>query len=218
LPNHRPARSLDPVDADSGKVLHAENATYPWYPASITKIMTTYVTLPRRQGRPDHARQAAGGLAQRGGAVAGQDGHSPPAPTVTVDNALKMLMVKSANDIAVVIAEGVAGSIENFADQMNRNAQRLGMTQSHFVNPKRAARRRADHVGPRHGDPGPDRHQGISGIRPLLAPAGHPHGQDGPAQLQHAHRPLSGADGMKTGSSAPPASTWWRRRRATANA
>jgi D-alanyl-D-alanine carboxypeptidase len=55
--------------------------------------------------------------------------------TVTVDNALKMLMVKSANDIAVVIAEGVGGSIEGFADLMNANARRLGMSQSNFVNP-----------------------------------------------------------------------------------
>jgi D-alanyl-D-alanine carboxypeptidase len=54
---------------------------------------------------------------------------------VTVDNALKMLMVKSANDIAVVLAEGVAGSIESFADQMNGHARRLGMMQSSFVNP-----------------------------------------------------------------------------------
>src|SRR5205085_1185778 len=54
---------------------------------------------------------------------------------VTVDNALKMLMVKSANDMAVVLAEGVAGSIENFADLMNRSAQQLGMIQSSFVNP-----------------------------------------------------------------------------------
>ena len=55
--------------------------------------------------------------------------------TVTVDNALKMLMVKSANDVAVVLAEGVSGSIEQFADEMNRAARRLGMTQSSFVNP-----------------------------------------------------------------------------------
>ena len=55
--------------------------------------------------------------------------------TLTVDNALKMLMVKSANDMAVAIAEGVGGSIEGFADMMNANARRLGMTQSHFVNP-----------------------------------------------------------------------------------
>ena len=55
--------------------------------------------------------------------------------TLTVDNALKMLMVKSANDMAVAIAEGVGGSIEGFADMMNANARRLGMTESHFVNP-----------------------------------------------------------------------------------
>ena len=59
----------------------------------------------------------------------------PVGTTVTIDNALKMLMVKSANDIAVAIAEGVGGSIPGFADMMNANAQRLGMTQSHFVNP-----------------------------------------------------------------------------------
>jgi D-alanyl-D-alanine carboxypeptidase len=55
--------------------------------------------------------------------------------TVTIDNAIKMLMVKSANDIAVAIAEGVGGSIEGFADMMNANARRLGMSQSNFVNP-----------------------------------------------------------------------------------
>jgi D-alanyl-D-alanine carboxypeptidase len=54
---------------------------------------------------------------------------------VTVDNALKMMMVKSANDIAVTIAEGVGGSIEGFADLMNANARRLGMTQTSYVNP-----------------------------------------------------------------------------------
>jgi D-alanyl-D-alanine carboxypeptidase len=54
---------------------------------------------------------------------------------VTLDNALKMLMVKSANDMAVTIAEGVGGSIEGFADMMNANARRLGMSQSNFVNP-----------------------------------------------------------------------------------
>jgi D-alanyl-D-alanine carboxypeptidase len=54
---------------------------------------------------------------------------------VTVDNALKMMMVKSANDMAVLLAEGVDGSIENFADDMTRTAHRLGMTESNFVNP-----------------------------------------------------------------------------------
>jgi D-alanyl-D-alanine carboxypeptidase len=59
----------------------------------------------------------------------------PPGTTVTLDNAIKMLMVKSANDIAVVIAEGVGGSVEKFADLMNSHAKRIGMTQSSFVNP-----------------------------------------------------------------------------------
>ena len=54
---------------------------------------------------------------------------------LTVDNALKMMMVKSANDIAVVLAEGVGGSIEKFADEMNAASRRLGMTQSSWVNP-----------------------------------------------------------------------------------
>src|SRR5713101_1054314 len=54
---------------------------------------------------------------------------------ITVDNALKMLLVHSPNDIAVVLAEGVSGSIEQFADEMNAEAQRLGMTQTHYVNP-----------------------------------------------------------------------------------
>jgi D-alanyl-D-alanine carboxypeptidase len=54
---------------------------------------------------------------------------------LTVDNALKMLLVHSANDMAVVLAEGVSGSIEKFADEMNATAQRLGMTQTNYVNP-----------------------------------------------------------------------------------
>ena len=54
---------------------------------------------------------------------------------VTVDNALKMMMVKSANDMAVLLAEGVDGSIESFAEDMTQTAHRLGMTESNFVNP-----------------------------------------------------------------------------------
>jgi D-alanyl-D-alanine carboxypeptidase len=54
---------------------------------------------------------------------------------VTLDNALKMLMVKSPNDVAVLVAEGISGSIEAFADEMNASATRLGLKESHFVNP-----------------------------------------------------------------------------------
>src|SRR5258708_4509487 len=128
------AEALILIDADSGKVLHADNATYPWYPASITKIMTAYTTLRAvKEGRLSLDRLLV--VSPNAAAQSPVKMGFAPGTTVTVDNALKMMMVKSANDIAVVLAEGVAGSIENFADQMNRNAQRLGMTQSHFVKP-----------------------------------------------------------------------------------
>ena len=122
------------IEASTGKVLHAENATYPWYPASVTKLMTVYTTLRAiKEGRVGMnslltvSRNAAAMPPTHMGFRIGT--------TVTLDNALKMLMVKSANDMAVTIAEGVGGSIEGFADQMNANARRLGMTQSNFVNP-----------------------------------------------------------------------------------
>ena len=128
------AEALLVVEADSGKVLQAENATYPWYPASVTKLMTAYVTLKAvKEGRisldslltvsPVAAAQSPSKMGFR------------PGIQVTVDNALKMMLVKSANDMAVVLAEGVGGSIDGFSDQMNQAAHRLGMTQTSYVNP-----------------------------------------------------------------------------------
>ena len=58
-----------------------------------------------------------------------------PGTEVTLDNALKMLMVKSPNDVAVMVAEGVSGSVEAFANDMNAAGQRLGLQELHFVNP-----------------------------------------------------------------------------------
>ena len=122
------------VEASTGKVLHAENATYPWYPASVTKLMTAYTTLRAvKQGRLTLSslitvsRNATAQQPTKMGFKVGT--------RLTVDNALKMLLVKSANDVAVTIAEGVGGSMAGFADMMNANARRLGMTQSHFINP-----------------------------------------------------------------------------------
>jgi D-alanyl-D-alanine carboxypeptidase len=128
------AEALLVVEADTGKVLQAENATYPWYPASVTKMMTAYVTLKAvKDGRisldtlltvsPVAASQSPSKMGFR------------PGIQVTVDNALKMMMVKSANDMAAVLAEGVGGSIDGFSAQMNQTAQRLGMTQTSYVNP-----------------------------------------------------------------------------------
>jgi D-alanyl-D-alanine carboxypeptidase len=107
------AEALLLIEADTGKVLQADNATYPWYPASLSKLMTAYVTLKAvKEGRisldtlftvsPIAASQSPSKMGFR------------PGTQVTVDNALKMMLVKSANDMAVVLAEGVGGSIDGF--------------------------------------------------------------------------------------------------------
>jgi D-alanyl-D-alanine carboxypeptidase len=122
------------IDVASGAVLQQDQATASWYPASLTKLMTAYVALDAvRAGRltmdtplmmsPRACRMAPSKMGFRAGSE------------VTLYNALIMLMVKSANDIAVAIAEGVSGSVETFADEMNRASQKLGMTQSVWVNP-----------------------------------------------------------------------------------
>ena len=129
---HGEARLL--IEADSGKVLEAENATMPWYPASVTKLMTAYVALRAvKDGKitldtlltvsPTAASQSPSKMGFR------------PGTQLTVDNALKMMLVKSANDMAVVLAEGVGGSIDGFSAMMNQTAQKLGMTQTSYVNP-----------------------------------------------------------------------------------
>jgi len=131
-----PARSeaLILVDADSGKVLRAENATYPWYPASVTKLMTLYMTLAAvRDHRVTFDTLFA--VSPNASAQSPTKMGFPVGTQVTVDNAIKMMMVKSANDMAVLLAEGIGGSIDDFAQQMTATAHHLGMTESNFVNP-----------------------------------------------------------------------------------
>ena len=122
------------IEADSGKVVLEQDAGKPWHPASVTKLMTTYVTFKAiREGR-FHVYSllkispfAASTPPSKAGFPAGQ--------TVTIDNAIKLLMVKSANDMAVVLAEGVSGTQEEFVAEMNAHAQALGMTATRFRNP-----------------------------------------------------------------------------------
>jgi D-alanyl-D-alanine carboxypeptidase len=122
------------VDVATGKVLHAEKATDPWFPASVTKLMTAYVALREvREGRAklDEVLTLSEGAAAMPPSKMG----FKPGTEITLDNALKIIMVKSANDVSVAIAEGLGGSVEGFADMMNAQAQRLGMRESRFVNP-----------------------------------------------------------------------------------
>jgi D-alanyl-D-alanine carboxypeptidase len=133
-PVHHTRTPFIAIDVPSGRVIDQRDATRTWYPASITKLMTVYVTLEAvRQGRL--AMDTPLVVSARAARMKPSKMGFAPGSQVTLENALKMLMVKSANDIAVTIAEGVSGSVEAFADEMNQAAATLGMRESHFVNP-----------------------------------------------------------------------------------
>jgi D-alanyl-D-alanine carboxypeptidase len=122
------------VDATTGRVIAQHEAGRPWYPASISKLMTVFVAFrAMREGRvtPDTLLT----VTERAYHEAPSKMGFPLGTQVTLDNALKMLMVKSANDMAVVIAEGVGGTYENFIAEMNRTAAELGMTGTRYANP-----------------------------------------------------------------------------------
>lgn len=122
------------MDLASGAVLYEDRAGQPWYPASLTKLMTVYVALKAvRDGRI--AYDAPLMVSARAASQAPSKMGFRPGTLVNLDTALKILMVKSANDVSVTVAEGVSGSVPAFADEMNAAAASLGMAQSHFVNP-----------------------------------------------------------------------------------
>lgn len=121
------------VDLNTGQVLAQEDAFKPSYPASLTKLMTTYVAFRAVQAGElqldspiEITTEATKEPPSKMGYAAGS--------VLTLDNAIKILMVKSANDIATALAINIGGSESAFAQRMNAEAKRLGMTQSHFVN------------------------------------------------------------------------------------
>lgn len=137
------AESSITVDLGTERVLFQKDPFARWYPASLTKLMTAYVTF----------RALAEGQVTLNSPVvmskhaAGQPPSKigfKPGSIMTLDNALKIMLVKSANDVAMAIAESVGGSEAAFVDRMNAEAQRIGMYGTHFDNP--------------HGLPEPDQY------------------------------------------------------------
>lgn len=122
------------VDAATGDVLYAEQADTPWYPASLTKLMTFYVALSAVR---DHkiSLDTPILISARANRAAPSKMGFKPGTELTLGNALKMMVVKSANDLAIAVAEAVSGSVEAFAEDMNATAAQLGMKESHFANP-----------------------------------------------------------------------------------
>ena len=122
------------IDASSGAVLSSENATQAWRPASTTKMMTIYLALKAvREGRL--GLETAIPVSKLAASQPRVKVYARPGSEITLDNALRIMMVKSANDIAYVVAEGVGGDVPTFVAMMNAEAQRLGMRDTRFVNP-----------------------------------------------------------------------------------
>lgn len=122
------------MDAGTGEILYERYADDLRYPASVTKVMTLYVTFAALSDgslkltdkvtiSPRAARQPPSKLGLRAG------------DKITVEQAIFALCTKSANDVAVALAERVAGSEAKFEKRMNERARKLGMTKTRFVNP-----------------------------------------------------------------------------------
>ena len=119
------------LDVSSGKVLAQENAFQRWYPASLTKLMTAYIAMRALKTGQLTLTSPVKISANAAKQPPSRMGYKPGS-VLTLDNALKIMLVKSANDIAVAVGETAGG--KNYAELMNTEAQRLGMGSSHFVN------------------------------------------------------------------------------------
>jgi D-alanyl-D-alanine carboxypeptidase len=120
-------------DLQTGQVLQHDQAFQRWHPASLTKLMTAYVTF--RAIKAGELTLTSPIMVSKVSAAEppSKMGFKPGAE-MTLDNALKMMLIKSANDIAAAVGENVGGTIMDFVARMNAEAARLGMTSTHFTN------------------------------------------------------------------------------------
>jgi D-alanyl-D-alanine carboxypeptidase len=136
LPRSRdssPPYSAIVVDANSGNVLHAASADEIRHPASLTKIMTLYLLFERMEAgnlklnsKLPVSEHASGQAPSKLGLEPGQ--------TIAVEDAIRALVTKSANDVAVVVAEAIGGNEAEFADMMTKKADALGMNRTIYRN------------------------------------------------------------------------------------
>ncbi|ODR96251.1 hypothetical protein AUC70_15270 [Methyloceanibacter stevinii] len=126
-----PALVFEPYN---GTVFYAEDPDTLWFPASLTKMMTAYVAfhaLRNGEVKPDTpAIVTKNALAQPPTKLG-----LPVGSSIPLETAIRVIIVKSANDVAVMVAETVGGSEEAFIERMNEAAKRLGMTSTQFANP-----------------------------------------------------------------------------------
>ena len=121
------------VDANSGEVLHAANADALRHPASLTKMMTLYLLFEQLEAgkvKLDSEMEVSAYAASQAPSKLGLR----PGATIEVEDAIKALVTKSANDVAVVISEAIGGEEEDFAKLMTRKARALGMNKTVYKN------------------------------------------------------------------------------------
>lgn len=122
------------IDMHSGQVLYAEEVGQPWHPASLTKLMTALVTFRAiEQGRVSLDTPVI--LTRAALKMPPSHTGLPVDTALTLRDALYVLLVKSANDMAIAIAQTVGGSVDNFVAEMNATAQQMGLTATHYVDP-----------------------------------------------------------------------------------
>ncbi len=118
-------------DVNEKEVLYAKNAHERLHPASLTKVMTALVAL--KNASPDMVLTATNSvnISESGAQLCGLKSGD----TMTLDQALRILLIYSANDVAMLIAENVGGTTTRFIEMMNEEAARLGATSTNFMNP-----------------------------------------------------------------------------------
>ena len=122
------------VDVQTGRVLHAKKPNARHYPASVTKLMTAYLAFEAVKAKKlklsEWAKASKRAAQERGSSL-----NLKPNQNITVREALMAMIVRSANDAAVVLAEKIAGDVPAFARRMTAKAKALGMTRTVFRNP-----------------------------------------------------------------------------------
>ncbi len=118
------------IDERTGKTLFEKNADKKEFPASTTKIMTCLLALEKGNLSDSVTVEETPQMEAGATSIALEKGE-----TMTLENLLYALMLPSANDAAIVIAQHLGGSVEGFADMMNAKAKELGMTGTHYINP-----------------------------------------------------------------------------------
>ncbi|MBE3552326.1 MAG: D-alanyl-D-alanine carboxypeptidase [Kyrpidia tusciae] len=133
-PPHLTAPSAVLMDAATGQILYEKGADDKRYPASMTKMMTLYLTFEAIHDGKAHLDDIVP-ISQNAYNTGGSEVYLDPREKFTLKDMITFVAVHSANDAAVAIAEYVGGSVGQFVKRMNEKAQELGLTQTHFVNP-----------------------------------------------------------------------------------